>query len=339
MVSKKARRPNPEQGRARRVGQTANKGPPRAGASAANGKPPARRPASAGQRRVPRARPVRRRRRRVLPYLILLIFVLAAGIALSMNAFFQIEDIAVIGSERYNEDQIIEVSGIAPGDNLLRLSSGQISQDIIYAFPYIATVNMRRRFPPRVEIIVTEHLPEMAVYENGELALITLQGKLLERGNRTSPAGLPVIRGLRLEGHQPGQMLGGAHDPYNHERLVMLRYLFDAAYRVDFFPITHVDVSDRLNMRIVHEDRLVLELGSEADLEYKLTFLRHVIENKVEPDAQARLDISNARERRLVRRDGRVVDGRFIPGEIFVPGDLIIPEGSADDAEYESPQE
>jgi len=284
---------------------------------------------------------VRRRRRRArrLHYLILLVFVLAAGIAFSMNAFFQVEDISVIGTERYDLDQIIEISGIQAGDNLLRLDSGQIAEDILYAFPYIATVNVRRRFPPRVELIVTEHQPEMAVFENGEFALITLQGKLLERGNRTAPTGLPVVRGLMLEDHQPGQMLGGGYSPHNNERLVMLRYLFDAAYRVDFLPITHVDVRDRLNMRLVHEDRLVLELGSEADLEYKLTFLRYVIENRVEPDAQARLDVSNARARELVRREGRVVDGEFIPGEIFVPGDLIIPDDSGEDAQNESDQE
>jgi len=247
----------------------------------------------------------------------LLIFVLAAGVVLSVSFFFQISNITVIGVDRYSPGQIIEVSGIQIGDNMLRLDTGQIVEDILYAFPYIASVRVQRRIPPRVEIIVTQYQPEIVAVANGEMAFLTLQGKLLERGSLVPPVGIPVVRGLNFRNFQPGQVIGGAENPENHERLVMLRYLFDAAYSVDFLPITDVDVRDRLNMRVVHEGRLLLELGSEADLEYKLTFLHYVIENHVGPEVQARLDISNARERRLIRRDGRVVDGEFLPGGIF----------------------
>ena len=302
------------------------------------------RPAPDPVRRPTRRPPTRRRRSgsRKLYYLMLLVFIFAAGAALSMTVFFQIEGIEVVGFDRYNRDHIIEVSGIEPGDNLLRLNVSQIEQDIIYAFPYIASVHVRRRFPPRVELVVAEYDPEIVISENGELALITLQGKILDRGQRvTPPEGIPVVSGLRLESYRPGQILSSPDNPHNRERIVMLRYLFDAAQSVDFLPITNVDVSDRLNMRILHEDRLVLELGSEADLEYKLTFLHHVIENYVEPETQARLDISNARNRRLIRRDGTVVNGEFIPDEIFAPGALIVVDAAPADTypteEYDSP--
>ena len=236
---------------------------------------------------------------------------------LAVNFFFQISSITVIGLDRYSPDAVIEVSAIEIGDNMLRLDTDQIISDILEAFPYIATVRVQRRLPPRIELIVTQHQPELVLVDSGQTALITMQGILLERGNLTPPEGLPVVRGLSLAGFEPGQTIGGADNPENHERLVMLRYLFAAAYSVDFFPITHVNVEDRLNMRIVHEERLILELGSEADLEYKLTFLRHVIENSIGPYVQARLDISNARERRLIRRDGRVIDGQFFPGGLI----------------------
>jgi len=243
---------------------------------------------------------------------------LGAGAILFMTVLFQIEEITVTGSDRYAPDEIIEVSGIEIGENLLRLDTGRIEQELLTAFPYIASVSVERRFPHRVELVITQYLPEAAAIEDGEAALITLEGKMLERGLVNVPAGLPLVRGLRLEDYQPGDMIGGVMNPDNQERLVMLRYLFEAAYNINFGAIADVNVTDRLNMSIVYQGRVVVLLGSEADLEYKLTFTRHMIENQMEEDTQALLDVSNARDRRLRRRPGRVVDGEFIPGGIVL---------------------
>jgi len=243
-------------------------------------------------------------------YAILLIFVLAAGVTLSLTVFFKIESIEVTGADRYDPDAIIAASGIEPGENLLRLPTGRIEERILEAFPYIASVRVERRFPPKVELLVTQSVPEGAVINGGEVALITLDGKLLERGDLLVPPELPVFRGISLMGYEPGEMIGGADDPENEERLIMLRYLFMAAEKTGFEKITNVDVEDRLNMKMVYEARLILELGSEADMEYKLTFLSEVIAD-LGPDDQARLDASNAKDKRVLVKWGRVENGAF----------------------------
>lgn len=315
MESNRRQRPQPDKQRRRQNGQA----PPR-GRPDGQARPAVRRTRPASQQ--PRRR--RRRGKRTLHYLLLLIFVLSAGVILSLTVFFQIEEVTVTGGERYRPEEIIALSGIEVGENMLRLRANEIEAELLAAFPYLATVNVQRRFPPRVELVITQYYPEIAVMdERGELALLTLDGKVLERGDLLVPHYLPFVRGIALGDTQPGEGLGGAENPDNQERLVMLRYLFEAADEVGFLPITNVDVRDRLNMRILHEARLILELGSEADLHYKLTFLHHVIENEVEANAQARLDISNARDRRLIRRDGRVENGEFIPFEIAVPDVLF----------------
>jgi len=287
-------------------------------------------------RRAPRPRARKRRRRagkRTLHYLLLLIIMLGAGATLFMTVLFQIEEIIVTGADRYADDEVIEVSGIETGENLLRLNTGRAADEILAAFPYIASVSVERRFPHRVELVITQYIPEAAAVEDGEAALITLEGKVLERGIVNIPAGLPLVRGLRVEDSQPGDMIGDIRNPDNQERLVMLRYLFEAAHSVNFGAITDINVTDRLNMSIVHQERVIVLLGSEADLEYKLTFARHIIDNEMEEDAQALLDASNARDRRLIRRDGKVVDGEFIPGGI------TFEEETEEEAEEETPEE
>ena len=258
---------------------------------------------------APRRR--RRRRRSNLHYPVLITLVAAAGIALALTFLFRIETIRVIGSDRYSPSDIIEASGIIAGDNLLRLNSQEIEEAILGQFPYIESVRVRRRFPPAVQLVVTQSTPAYAVRTVRGIALITEEGKLLEVGETLiPPPDLPVITGLVTDGFSPGQRID--FDPENAERLVMLRYLYEAAENTAFGKITNVDVSNRLNMTLVYEDRLLLVLGSEADLEYKLTFLREVI-NDLKPDDQARLDASNSADRRILVKWGKLEDGRFIP--------------------------
>ena len=268
--------------------------------------------------RAPARRP-KRRKNRTLHYLLLLLFVLSGGTVLLLTVLLEIEEVVVTGAGRYNQDEIIAVSGIEPGENLLRLNASAVEQELLSAFPYLSAVRVRRRPPNTIELMLTHYQPQAALLYHDGLALIILEGKILERGAHDIPDGLPIVRGLTLEDRQPGEVVGGQEDPDNEERLLTLRLLLDAARSTGFPPITDIDLRDRLNTRLIHEERLLLELGSEADLEYKLTFLNHIIQNELSPTAQASLDASGARNRWIVRRDGRMINGEFIPDEIVVP--------------------
>ncbi|MCL2857225.1 MAG: FtsQ-type POTRA domain-containing protein [Oscillospiraceae bacterium] len=243
-----------------------------------------------------------------------------------MTVLLQIEEVIVTGAGRYQADEIIEASGIEVGENLLRFNAGAIEGELLSEFPYLSAVRVRRRFPHTVELVLTQYQPQAALLYDDGLAFIILEGKLLERGARELPPGLPLVRGISLEGLQPGETLGRGENPENEERLIMLRYLLEAAEIVGFPPITDVDLSDRLNIRMVHENRLLIELGSEAGLEYKLTFLNHIIQNEVSPTAQASLDASGARHRRIIKREGRMVGGQFIPDEMQPPYAMVAGE-------------
>ena len=254
---------------------------------------------------------------------------------LLLTVLLEIEEIVVTGADRYQPDEIIAVSGIELGENLLRLNTRTVEEELLGAFPYLSSVQVRRRPPHTVELLLTHYQPQAALLYRDGLAFIILEGRILERGAREVPYGLPLVRGISLEDREPGEILGGREDPDNEERLIMLRLLLEAARSTDFPPITDVDLRDRLNIRVIHEDRLLLELGSEADLEYKLIFLGHIIQNEISPTAQASLDASGARNRRIVRRDGRMINGEFIPDEIMTPHAFALQEEEYDQTDEE----
>lgn len=81
----------------------------------------------------------RRRRRRHLSFYFFLVIILVAGIGvlLSVTLLFNIKNIVVKGDVDYTDEDIIRVSGIGYGDNLVRLDSKKASESILSSMIFI----------------------------------------------------------------------------------------------------------------------------------------------------------------------------------------------------------
>lgn len=260
----------------------------------------------------------RRKQNRVLHYLVLLIFLVGAAAGLSTTVLFKIEEIEVIGVDRYTPDEIAAASGVHLQDNLLRIDKKEIETQILEQFPYIETVETRRKLPPKVEIAVTQAAPVGAIAEGDELLLVGANGKVLERGRMLVPNDVLLVKGVDAGSAQPGDFLG-EYEPKKpeteaeiaaeekrkeqaemvQEKLGMMQYLLRAIEESDFTGLTNVDLTDRLNIRIMYEDRILLELGSENELPYKLYFVKYVLEHSIAPDAVGVLNATEAAKRRI----------------------------------------
>lgn len=279
-----------------------------------------------------RRRRRRRRGNRALHYIVLLVFVFVALAALSLTVLFKVERVTVVGTDKYPPDQVARASGIHEGENLFRIDKSAAIQNILEQYPYIEAVEVRRRLPGTVQIDVTQCRPAAAIADGDEFLLITRGGKVLERGLIFIPEDTPLVSGFGAQGARPGDSLAESAG----EQLVMLGYLFDAVDQTGFGEITNVDLSDRLNMKVVYENRLVLELGTEADLPYKLDFIREMIENHLAADAEGIIDATNAQKSRVSFTEmplARALEGKT---ERDKPGEPPAPEPDIDEPKAES---
>ena len=142
-----------------------------------------------------RKHPPRRKRRgrfRLL-YQLLSIVLVAAAVIAACVIFFRVNRVTVEGNVHYQAQDIIDVSGIQMGDNLVTLSGQEINQAICQALPYVEKVTLRRNFPDGVTLQVTERTA-VAIVDSGQGRwLMAPDGYLLE------PAGeeqLMAITGL-----------------------------------------------------------------------------------------------------------------------------------------------
>jgi hypothetical protein len=242
--------------------------------------------------------------------------------------FFKIEAVHVIGTDKYDPDVIVADSGVALEDNLLRINKEDIAARIMEKYPYIASVEVHRKLPPSVEIIVTQSRPDGAIKKGDEVILFTKEGKVLERGTILIPETVPLVMGIEVDGPleeedepateaatdeteaetegtdetepvtdpPPGEIVrtepGGFLWSSQSEKLAMFQNLLAAMEETGFTSITNVDLSDRLNIHIIYENRILLKLGVEADLPHKLQFVRQVLAENIGPEERGTLDVS-----------------------------------------------
>lgn len=258
--------------------------------------PPPRRPANpkadkaitaAMRRRNPKARTKRfRGGNYILYYLLAAVVVIIVLIILSNTVLFKCSRIDVAGNARYKPEEIISVCGIAEGDNLLRVNTANAEKKIADSLVYIDSASVKKHFPTRVEIIVTEAEKWYCVEQDGVTAAISRGGKIVEH---CAPEDFPVVHGLEAESLQTGAWLKSKTDG----KTGIPSLLLNAAEKAGLRDITTIDITDKFSIKMVIDGRITLELGSSSEAESKLIIAKSIIDSDIGENDNVTLLLSN----------------------------------------------
>lgn len=257
---------------------------------------PPRRPANpkadkaitaAMRRRNPKARTKRfRGGNYILYYLMAAVVVIIVLIILSNTVLFKCTRIDVAGNVRYKPEEILSVCGIAEGDNLLRVNTANAEKNIADALVYIDSASVKKHFPTRVEITVTEAEKWYCVEENGITAAISRGGKIVEH---CAPEDFPVVHGLEAESLQTGAWLKSKTDG----KTGIPPLLLNAAEKAGLRDITAIDIADKFSIKMVVDGRITLELGSSSEAESKLIIAKSIIDSDIGENDNVTMLLSN----------------------------------------------
>lgn len=113
------------------------------------------------------------------------------------SGYFSISKIEVEHQARVTTDEVIALSNVLPGDNLLRLNLDQIGRKVA-EHPWIARVEVRRNFPDTLVIEVRERNP-VAILNLGYLYCVDDNGEVFKLLDGGDPLDLPVVTGIDRE--------------------------------------------------------------------------------------------------------------------------------------------
>ncbi len=146
--------------------------------------------------RLKRERQQKRKRRFTTCMLALAAIVI--GVVLSLTVFFKISTIEVTGTSQYSKETILNVCGIDTGDNLFLVKKARVADKIGRALPFTGEITVKRSFPNKIVIQVTDSVPSAAVaYEDG-YALLNSDQKVLATVSTEEELYTLVAQQLRL---------------------------------------------------------------------------------------------------------------------------------------------
>lgn len=172
-------------------------GPPAVDAALAEGR---ERPAA--EARVHRARRRQRRvRRRRWPYVTgAVAAVVAVGWVGWVSPATLVDHVVVDSPPGISEKAVRKASGVAATDHVPAVDTGLVRRNVLAALPAVAAVDVRRRLPDTVALVVTARTPFAAVPRGGRYIVIDASG--VEFDDLARPGRLPVIEALSYEGGQ-----------------------------------------------------------------------------------------------------------------------------------------
>jgi cell division protein FtsQ len=216
--------------------------------------------------RAEEVRKVRRQRRKSVVIVLLALSLAAAGaIGVIRSPLMAIDAVAVRGADAVDEAVILNAAAIPLGSPLLDLPIEATNQRV-EAIPEIRSATVTRNLNGRVDIIVTEREPTMALRSGTGFVLVDDDGRQVRTSAEPPDGFLPVI-GLEATG-VPG-------DPAPPGSTAVLRLMNEITPPVRSAVTEVIVTGDQLALRLRDGGRAVL--GDDDDLASKVVSLETLL--------------------------------------------------------------
>lgn len=144
-----------------------------------------------------------------------LALVLTAGLSLAClvgfrwattSSFFAVQEIAVGGNERLDEECILDLAGVGPGVNILEFELAEAERKLA-ADPWVESATVRRVLPGRIEIMVTEHRPAFWKIAGDSLVYADAAGRVIAPVEQEQFMSLPLLAAEEDSAGEPARLM------------------------------------------------------------------------------------------------------------------------------------
>lgn len=275
----------------------------------------------------------KRKRNMSLHYGAVLLIVLIIFSALSVTVMFNIETAVISGSSIYTAEEIIAVSGIRGGDNMIRKNLGKAEKTITSELVYIEEAKITRKLPSSVEIVIVPCVETASLQDEGGFMIVSETGKILRLSEE------PAEDTQVFYGANPAEELkvGDTFRSEDEAKTEVIYELMGLSDNQFVSEITSFDVSDRLNISCVYDNRIDIILGVITDAEYKFRLANEIISTRISPGAEGRLNMLKNGGRFLSKADLEQNDENFLRNS--EAADKAATETSLEETDTGSPAE
>ncbi|MCI8618299.1 MAG: FtsQ-type POTRA domain-containing protein [Clostridia bacterium] len=220
--------------------------------------------------------------------LITLLMIIIGGIVFALvSPIFNIKEIYVVKNEQISSDTIVSLSQLKIGQNIFKYSSRKVEKEI-KTNPYIESVNIKRKFPDKIEITVKERQKNYNVEFLNGYAYINNQGYILEISEQKLE--LPIVQGISTEEEKIVE--GNRLNEQDLSRLEVIIQIMNICETYDLDKkVSKIDISDKNNY-IIHmeEEKKTVYIGDESNLSNKMLYIPTILEENKGKEGKIYID-------------------------------------------------
>lgn len=205
-----------------------------------------------------------------MPYIFKVLLIGLAGVILAHAPFFRIHHFEILNQGTVTEEEIMVASGIVRGQSIFWLDRRMLGEAILKN-PKIKAVEIIRKYPDRVQLVIDERLPIAVMPYQDQVVWIGEDGVMMAVTDRQFQPQVPMVTGYRLTGVN----LGTAVKDPNFETVSMIVTHFnDQLHQI----VKRIDLS-RLCLYIQGQDgeEIPVEFGDGRQIERKIANLKAIL--------------------------------------------------------------
>ena len=219
--------------------------------------------------------------------------ILVLAITMLILPMFKINKIVVDGNNYYDDAAVIEMAGIAVGDELFGWNMQKSCDAIMAAYPYASDIYVSIQFFT-VKIEIVEKQSVMYTAQQNQYFSFDRTLRVLETRTNGEEAFSPFLR-VKLPTVsvvQKGYQIQFANSDTDISYLTELLDLFAEQELLE--SVTYIDASERFSLSFVLSNSTRVEIGALKDMNVKLTLLGEELrKNPPNHNIYAVIDVSN----------------------------------------------
>ena len=215
-------------------------------------------------------------------FIIILIFliigILASGCYLLFtSSTFDVSEVELNGTERYTKEEIMSSLDISLGKNIF-IEFFSYNKENINKFPYLSDINLNIKLPNKIQLNVSERTSKYLAYdkEKNKFFKIDGEGYILEEGKiEEKTEDEMLVYGITFADEI---IFGEKINQIDYSKI--LTYLnVKKEYDKSGIGMTITKVSFENSLTtLTLDDKLIIKFPNEIELEYKMNFLKGIIE-------------------------------------------------------------
>ena len=235
----------------------------------------------------------RRKRKIITFYIFLIINILFISVFFVLHNLFQITDIEINGSKKYSYHQIKKCTNLEVGQNIFKHRSNLIVNRLKQKLTYVDDAKVQKNLPNKIQISVVDSVPKYLFVLKDKYFVVSKNFKILEIkeekfSDKTQFRELIKINGLSISDEDVGKFI-----TQNNSKFILLKQLTNALSINKFYGIKQINLTNRNDIEIKYQNRMIILLGNIEQIDYKIKFAKHIIDKNIDKNEVGIIDATD----------------------------------------------